>query len=216
VSDEPTTSRRRRRLSRTAAVLAVAATGLLLAACGGPAAPGVASLGTTTTAAPTTGGANPGLSSAKYADGLKFSECMRAHGVPNFPDPGSSGAIAINGNLGVSRSVMQAAQNKCRHLLPNGGRPSAAQLAKMEAQALKFSQCMRAHGLPNFPDPNFSTQGGGLGITIHSQSGSGIDKNSPIFQNAQKACQGIIGGPKLGVTRGGPATQGGGAQVSGA
>jgi len=50
---------------------------------------------------------------------------------------------------------------------------------------LKFSQCMRAHGLSNFPDPTFS--GGRPGLLF--RTGSGIDPSSPAFKTAQAACQ---------------------------
>jgi hypothetical protein len=41
---------------------------------------------------------------------------------------------------------------------------------------LAFARCMRAHGVPNFPNPN--GQNGQLGPS------SGIDPNSPAFQSA--------------------------------
>jgi hypothetical protein len=42
--------------------------------------------------------------------------------------------------------------------------------------SLAFARCMRAHGVPAFPDPN--GHGGQLG------PGSGIDPNAPPFQSA--------------------------------
>jgi hypothetical protein len=70
--------------------------------------------------------------------------------------------------------------------MPNGGQPpSPAQQAKMQAQALKFSACMRSHGVPKFPDPQFSSGRASLQIG----RANGIDPKSPIFQAAQKACQ---------------------------
>ena len=47
---------------------------------------------------------------------------------------------------------------------------------------LKFSACMRAHGLTKFPDPDPS---GGISIGRNS----GIDPNSPQFKAAEKACK---------------------------
>src|SRR5690349_1570533 len=55
-------------------------------------------------------------------------------------------------------------------------------------QAVKFSACMRAHGVPNFPDPQ-RTSGGGLSLTLKGGRASGIDPNSSQFQSAQKACR---------------------------
>lgn len=141
--------------------------------------------------------------SAKASDALAFARCMRSHGVSNFPDPGSSGQIqlrvdqtpnstSVNG-VEVNGPAFQSAMRACRSYLPNGGHPSAAQTAKMKAQALAMSRCMRSHGVPNFPDPMFRTgPGGGLAAGIR-MTGTGIDPNSPAFQAAAKACGSIFG-----------------------
>jgi hypothetical protein len=71
--------------------------------------------------------------------------------------------------------------------------------AKLE----KFFQCMRANGIPDFPDPT------GNGLAIHLGSSSDLDPNNPIFQSAQKLCgkktglQGPIAGgrPQPGMIR---------------
>lgn len=65
-------------------------------------------------------------------------------------------------------------------------------------KALQFSACMRSHGVKNFPDPK---QAGG-GVQLQIGKNSGIDPQSPAFQNAQKACQKLMpgGGPKGGGT----------------
>ena len=55
-----------------------------------------------------------------------------------------------------------------------------------------MSRCMRSHGVPNFPDPQFQTApGGGFGVKI---GGPGVNPSSPAFQAAQKACGKIFGG----------------------
>ena len=87
---------------------------------------------------------------------LAYSRCMRSHGVPTFPDPNSSGAVpkVSAQQLGVSSTVLQAAQNHCRSLLPNGGSgPSQTQVQQIMNGMLKFAQCMRSHGVANWPDP---------------------------------------------------------------
>jgi hypothetical protein len=137
---------------------------------------------------------------------VEFSSCMRSHGVSNFPDPTGGqlnlqvqktpNGTSVNG-AEVNGPAFQSALQHCRSYLPNGGHPSAAQVAKAKAQALAMSRCMRSHGVPNFPDPKFqSGPGGGLGIGIQL-NGSGIDPSSPAFQAAQKDCAGIIGAPKV-------------------
>ena len=133
----------------------------------------------------------------KGADGAKFAACMRAHGVPNFPDPNSQGAIQIGPSSGIDprSQKFQAASQACRSLLPNGGQPTPQQLAQAQRKALQFSACMRKHGLNDFPDPQI-TSSGGIGIRIRvGGPNSDLDPSSPVFQAAQKACGGIIGKP---------------------
>jgi hypothetical protein len=138
--------------------------------------------------------------------GTKFAACMRSHGEPNFPDPNGQGVMTFGANDGIDPGSpkFHSAQEACQKLLPKHAPPSAAQAAKMQAQALKFSACMRAHGVPKFPDPTFS--GGGVSLRIDRKSG--LDPNSPQFQAAQKACQ----GNGHGVGGLGPSTQQAGAK----
>ena len=132
------------------------------------------------------------IAGGNEADALAFAECMRSHGVPSFPDPNSQGVIQGSG-LNPNSPSFQSASNACRHFMPNGGKPTPAQQAKAMAQALKFSQCMRSHGIRDFPDPK-SGPGGAIGISIRGGPGSDLNPNNPEFEAAQKACQGIMGG----------------------
>lgn len=120
---------------------------------------------------------------------------MRSHGVATFPDPNGQGGITATG-LDVGSPTFQAAASHCRHLLPNGGQPTPAQQAKDLAQALKFSQCMRSHGITDFPDPQ-SHPGGGISISLRASPGSDLNPNGSLFQAAQKACKSLapFGGP---------------------
>jgi hypothetical protein len=109
---------------------------------------------------------------------------MRSNGVSQYPDPDSSGHLVKESlqQLGVSSSTFQSAQSACRHLLPNGGSgPTAAQVQQERAQALSFSQCVRAHGVPNFPDPDSTGR-------IPDPATVGIDQGSPKFETANRAC----------------------------
>jgi hypothetical protein len=115
----------------------------------------------------------------------KFASCMRSHGVPNFPDPNANGTITFSG-MNPDSPGFKKAQDACKKYTPNGGQPpSPAQQARAQAAALKFSACMRSHGVPKFPDPQFSA--GRTSLRIGRDSG--IDPNSLTFQAAQKACQ---------------------------
>jgi hypothetical protein len=159
---------------------AMAGVALLAAACGG--SPSTSTSGLT-----------------NYQKALAYSQCIRAHGVPNFPDPNSNGQIiqSANGTRGsgdqnVSSTVMQAANKACQHLLPNGGQVTPAQRQQVINQMLKYSQCMRSHGVPNFPDPSTSGTGGEIALNFH---GTGIDPKSPRLQAANRACQSLRPGP---------------------
>lgn len=124
---------------------------------------------------------------------LAYSHCMQTHGVPDFPEPNAQG-VASGSGINPNSPSFQAATKDCRHLLPNGGQPSPAQQAQALAQALRFSQCMRAHGISDFPDPQ-SQPGGGIAIRIRAGQGSDLNPQSAQFQAAQNACQGLIGKP---------------------
>jgi hypothetical protein len=171
--------------------LVIALVGLtaLAAGCGGPTGKGVASLGKKTSTTVQAGGAAttmpPGATVQKhFQEALKFSQCMRSHGVPNFPDPTSTGGIDINSNSGINPNnpQFQAAQNACQRYF--GPRPSGAEQAQAERQALAFAACMRDHGVPNYPDPTF----GPNGAISRGDGPSGVDQNSLAFQNAVKKC----------------------------
>ena len=162
-----------RRLPRAGLLPAMAAVAVLTAACGGSASSSSA-----------TGG------SADYQQALAYSQCMRAHGVADFPDPDAQGNIIqhVSGNQpdDENGSVFQAADTTCRHLLPGGGGRSTAAQQQVISRWLKIAQCMRANGVPNYPDPKVS------GRSIVILSGSGINVNSPQFQAAEHACKSVI------------------------
>jgi hypothetical protein len=115
---------------------------------------------------------------------VAFAGCMRSSGVSRYPDPSSTGVAKPSlQQLGVSSTLFQAAQSACRHLLPNGGQPAnQAEQHQVKAQALSFSQCVRAHGVASFPDPDSTGR-------IPDPAGVGIDQGSPAFEAANQACR---------------------------
>ena len=128
-------------------------------------------------------GSHPSVS-VQGSGPIAFSSCMRSNGVANFPDPGSGGVIPKESlqQLGVSSSRFQTAQQACRHLLPNGGQPpSQAERQQARTLGLEFARCVRAHGVPNFPDPDSTGR-------IPDPASVGIDQGSPRFQAANTAC----------------------------
>ncbi len=96
------------------------------------------------------GGTGGNTQATKREKAVKFAECVRAHGVPHFPDPGTSGDI--NFGVDVSKAVFTAAVNACKSLEPPGALSSKRSPTQQSA-ALRFAQCVRAHGVPDFPDP---------------------------------------------------------------
>jgi hypothetical protein len=109
---------------------------------------------------------------------------MRSHGVLSYPDPTGGGLPKKSPQqLGVSVSRFDAAQAACVHLLPNGGSgPTSSQVTQVRANALRFSRCVRAHGITNFPDP-------GSDGRIPDPASVHIDQGSPQFQAANQACR---------------------------
>ncbi|HUB75248.1 MAG TPA: hypothetical protein VL979_14590 [Solirubrobacteraceae bacterium] len=196
----------RRALPPAALLLALA---LALAGCGGSSSPGVANLGTTSASGTPSGsgGGTPETgetSAAVQQKMVKFAQCMRTHGEPEFPEP-TEGGIHIQNRNGHGPNPesprFKAAEKACSKYAPSKVAPSPAQQAKMQEQALKFSECMRHHGVPNFPDPKFSAGGGRVTLKLGGGPSSGLNPNSPQFQAAQRACQSNLpfkGGPHAG------------------
>ena len=175
---------------RTVIVGALVAIGLFAAACGGGSHPsGVASLGKTKPTSVVAGGVATTLPSGAsveehYQKALKFSDCMRSNGITNFPDPTSGGGIQIGSNSGIDPQSpqFQAARKACQKYFP-GPNLSKAQIAQHEALALEFAKCMRAKGVPNFPDPQFAANGAEMVRPV-----AGVDPNSATYQAAAAKC----------------------------
>ncbi|WP_327007835.1 hypothetical protein OHA72_11485 [Dactylosporangium sp. NBC_01737] len=148
---------------------------LLPAACSSSTGPSVATAG---------GGATVSASpSADKAEAnRRFAKCMREHGV-EVPDPGPDGELQMSGT--IDRGKATEAMSACQQLLPNGGTLSNLSPEQLE-QARAFAKCMREHGV-DMPDPDPAT-----GVTELLKNGT-IDVNSPAFQDAAKACKGVVG-----------------------
>jgi len=115
---------------------------------------------------------------------------MRSHGIPDFPDPNSSGQIPKEEilQLAVSTSVLRTAQRACMRLWPYQA-PAQAQPRQPLTDDLKFAQCMRSHGLPNFPDPTTGPDGPYFALSI---SRDGFDPHSPQILAKAHQCQHVL------------------------
>jgi hypothetical protein len=157
--------------------LAAASCTAALAACGGS-------------------GARPGVSTGPYGPAnspAALSRCMRANGLSGFPDPvagpggeglpllvNSDGALTAEGQT-FAGPALRSAERACRAYLPPAGGPPPTVSAQQQRQALVFARCMRAHGVPNFPDPKFSAVG-------QAPAPTGLNPQAPAFRSAARAC----------------------------
>jgi hypothetical protein len=93
------------RRSRTRLTLAATLLTVLLAAAGGcdPMGPDAAGRGPTTR--PSVG--PPAGGSQAYQRAQKLAECMRANGVPNFPDPQPDGSFSQDQLAGLDPATLQ-------------------------------------------------------------------------------------------------------------
>jgi hypothetical protein len=170
--------RRRARRYRVPSLAAmIASLAVMAAGCGGGrGSSGVAHLGTST--APSTGSAGVSGSPSPEA----YASCMRSHGVPTFPDLTTKGHVSSSRIPNLNSPQYRKAQELCRSLLPRGYTMQGGSMtAAQQAQLLKYSRCMRAHGVRSFADPTSS------GLTL-----SGVDPSSPRFQAAQNACRSLL------------------------
>lgn len=157
--------------------LGLASLALLATGCGGSSnAPSVAHLGTTTT--PTTPQSSARPSAVLYAS------CMRAHGVADFPDSAISvnaaGQVELHVLVGIkSEAEFPSASRACQRDLPSSSAPSKSVNIHED---LEYAECMRSHGITDFPDP---LPNGGFDIPGNT--------NTPQFQAAQRALCGEAG-----------------------
>ncbi|NUU21371.1 MAG: hypothetical protein HOV68_07620 [Streptomycetaceae bacterium] len=115
---------------------------------------------------------------------LEYAKCMRANGIPQFADPEvGDGAGRMMLPDGVDPQKAKETSEKCKQYLPNGGENNRKpDDPKLVEQMKKFAECMRANGVPNFPDP--SADGGAM----IDQSQMGMTPDDPKFKAAQQAC----------------------------
>ena len=80
---------------------------------------------------------------------------MRSHGVPNFPDPRPGGPSVVPNWINPDAPAFLSAQKACAQFVGASGSPRATP-ANERVALLNLARCMRAHGLPSFPDPTTS------------------------------------------------------------
>jgi hypothetical protein len=166
----------RRCRPRQAGVLAVTAGLILLtAAC---------SSGSSSSSTSSSGTASHSRSgTSKFvSDELAFAQCVRAHGVPEYPDPNAQGQEPASTKNLTDNPQFPAAQRACNHLISSD---FSAQFRADTANYVKFAQCMRAHGVPNFPDPSADPDGS----PVFNLQSANINIQAPQVRTAALGCQ---------------------------
>jgi hypothetical protein len=150
-------------------LLGLTAAGLLISGCGGT--------------SPTSPAGRPSAATTVGKQFVAFAVCMRSHGVPDYPDPQvSSSGIRLQvtispGSANPNSPAFKSADGACHNLMPDGGEPANG--AQDQAQDVTFADCMRSHGVPNFPDVD---RDGAFTLP------SAINQQAPQFEHATHAC----------------------------
>jgi hypothetical protein len=116
---------------------------------------------------------------------VKFAECIREHGVADFPDANAKGEFVFG--INVSPEVWTKAVDACKALQP-AGTLSATRSPKQQSAGLKFGQCIRDNGVPDFPDP---VQGEPL-IDTERIPSANRKGGMGILNAAMKACRDLL------------------------
>lgn len=126
---------------------------------------------------------------------VAMSQCMRSHGVPNFPDPDSSGNINKAQIIPLSRSPQfQVAQKACGHLLPSTNEPKSTH-AEVEAALrgmVRFASCMRSDGVQGWPDPTVDTSHPGDPRPVFDLPNANINPHSPRLRTDIGGCAHVM------------------------
>jgi hypothetical protein len=180
----------RLRVVRAAGPAAVVGVVMLACGCGGSSGPGVAGGGLSGTGRGAISHRSVSSSSSGEVmpEALAYARCMRAHGVPDFPDPiataGGGVAFQVTGGPGseLSRNNprFKSAEQVCRSQFPGEDEAPAPSSQRVAAE-VRWAHCLRSHGLPGFPDPN--PEG--------AFDSSRFNDASPAFQAASKACKAV-------------------------
>ena len=123
-------------------------------------------------------GADAGGAGANTAQDSKslFISCLASHGIPI-----SGRGVTLNRNSPRLRRAEQA----CRSLLPPSSGTQTI-TAQDQVDYLRAAQCMRAHGVPQFPDPVFADGG------VHFPVPPGLDTHAPQVTGAIAICRRLI------------------------
>jgi hypothetical protein len=135
-----------------------------------------------------------GSSAATNRDqAVRFAECMRENGVTEFPEPSGSGELTIDGVVNGSGidpegPAWTGAIDACKDLQPPGFTGGGERSAEEQEAGLRFAQCIRENGVPDFPDP---ADGEPLVDTNRIQS-SATSRGMGILNAAMQKCGDLV------------------------
>lgn len=124
---------------------------------------------------------------------IKYANCMRTHGDPDFSDAGQGFSFLTSAS--DQSPAFKSAEKECARLAPTLRGPQKMSGIQRQA-AVKFAECMRSHGASGFPDPVQSTPSPpSAGETVINLRGgmvfmlpAGVSPQSPALERAAAAC----------------------------
>ena len=143
----------------------------------------------------TTSSATPSAAANEGAAMLAVSRCMRQHGYPNFPDPvqqsdGRWGWPPSVDHLSASTACDQLLRQAKAASLKNEHKVDAAELGKLR----QYAQCMRQHGVPDWPDP---TDRGDFALPPRLEPRSA----EPLWRDADGQCHQFVPSSGIAIAR---------------
>ena len=110
--------------------------------------------------------------------------CVRRHGMPGVPDPlvGANGQISVPGytQADLTPAARSACAAKIQAISSTDSRFPILGASDIRA-LLRWATCMRAHGLPRWPDPNdrgeFHVKSADAGTQVQNQRASAACKS---------------------------------------
>lgn len=166
---EPAKTRARPGKARPLFAAALAMVALTAAACSG------------------SGSSSSSSDTSRNSAALAYAKCMRSHGVTDFPDPNAQGGFSAPNGMNPNSATYKSASNSCKSLDSSTPPPVSASNA---ARLLEYAQCMRAHGIADFPDPNSQGHLNVGGNKNHPD----LEPGNPQYMAANKACQADLPG----------------------
>jgi hypothetical protein len=174
----------KRTLRPLAALALVALISLSSAGCGSNAPSETGAASSSSTASSSGTGGTKKLTARDKA--VKFAECIRAHGVSDFPDPNEKNQFEYG--VSVSGPVWNKATTACKDLQPPGTL-SGKRTPKQQSASLRFAQCVRDNGVKDFPDP---VNGEPL-VNTYKIPSSNKPGGMAILNAAMHKCRNVLG-----------------------